>query len=132
MLVRACVCFMLLSIATLAPAGLALVGNENGGTVSLIDTARDEVVGEIQTGGKPRGTAITAAGSPGTVPHQRSSAWERVDREERALANRRAGGEPPEGVTIPRAGSMVPAAVELTNTVVFNRNTTRLKDRLIS
>ena len=41
-----------------ALAGTALVGNENGGTISLIDTARDEVVGEIKTGGKPRGTAI--------------------------------------------------------------------------
>ena len=32
-----------------ALAGTALVGNENGGTISLIDTARDEVVGEIKT-----------------------------------------------------------------------------------
>ena len=52
-----------LAFASLAPAlaGTALVGNENGGTISLIDTARDEVVGEIKTGGKPRGTAILAA-----------------------------------------------------------------------
>ncbi|HKA38857.1 MAG TPA: hypothetical protein VKD25_03740, partial [Burkholderiales bacterium] len=42
-------------------AGLAMVGNENGGTITLIDTAKDEVIGEIKTGGKPRGTAIHAA-----------------------------------------------------------------------
>ena len=49
-------------MAASAGAGLVpLVGNENGGTISLIDTAKDEVVGEIKTGGKPRGTAIHAA-----------------------------------------------------------------------
>src|SRR2546426_4660120 len=52
---------ILVSMATPAGAGLALVGNENGGTISLIDTARDEVVGEIKTGGKPRGMAGHAA-----------------------------------------------------------------------
>src|SRR6185369_3416412 len=41
----------LLLVLALAPgtsaAGLALVGNENAGTITLIDTALDEVVGEI-------------------------------------------------------------------------------------
>ena len=49
-----------IALAGRAWAGLALVGNEEGGAITLIDTARDEVVGEIRTGGKPRGTAIDA------------------------------------------------------------------------
>src|SRR5207253_8172694 len=61
MTARISVFLILVSMATPAGAGLALVGNENGGTISLIDTARDEVVGEIKTGGKPRGAAIHAS-----------------------------------------------------------------------
>jgi YVTN family beta-propeller protein len=34
-----------------------LVPNEGSGTISIIDTASDAVVGEIKTGGKPRGVA---------------------------------------------------------------------------
>src|SRR3954462_8670876 len=119
MLVRACVCFMLLSIATLARAGLALVGNENGGTVSLIDTARDEVVGEIQTGGKPRGAAILAARKLAYGSDQPSNALPVIYVEKRALLRKIALGESPEGVYISRDGRLVTAAVELTNSVAF-------------
>ena len=69
--------FMLSPLA--AWAGLALVGNENGGTVSLIDTARDEVVGEIKTGGKPRGTAIHAARKLAYVSDQPNNALLVID-----------------------------------------------------
>jgi len=69
MTARILVLFALVSTAAVADAGLALVGNENGGTISLIDTARDEVVGEIKTGGKPRGTAIHAERTANGVQH---------------------------------------------------------------
>ena len=36
----------------------AYVPNEGSGTISVIDTASDAVVGEIRTGGKPRGIAL--------------------------------------------------------------------------
>ena len=61
-------------IAPAARAGLALVGNENSGTISLIDTARDEVVGEIKTGGKPRGAAIDTERKLAYVSDQPSNA----------------------------------------------------------
>ena len=38
MMARILACFILVSMTTLADAGLALVGNENAGTISLIDT----------------------------------------------------------------------------------------------
>ena len=62
-------------------AGLALVGNENSGTISLIDLAKDEVVGEIKTGGKPRGTAINAARKLAYVSEQSANARLVIDLE---------------------------------------------------
>ena len=73
--------FGLLLMANLAYAGLALVGNENAGTISLIDTARDEVVGEIKTGGKPRGTAIHTARKLAYVSDQPNNALLVIDLE---------------------------------------------------
>src|SRR5262245_50256755 len=71
--------------ATPAWAGLALVGNENGGVISLIDTVKDEVVGEIKTGGKPRGTAIHAARRLAYVSEQAGNSLLVIDLEKRAV-----------------------------------------------
>src|SRR5919197_3949547 len=102
-----------------ARAGLALVGNENGGTITLIDTARDEPVGEIKTGGKPRGAAIHAARKLAYVSDQPSNALLVIDLERRAPVKKIDLGESPEGVYISRDGSLIAAAVELTNSVAF-------------
>src|SRR3954464_15262646 len=93
---------LLISIAAAADAGLALVGNENSGTISLIDTARDEVVGEIQTGGKPRGAAILAARKLAYVSDQPSNALLVIDVEKRALLRKIDLGERPEAGNTPR------------------------------
>src|SRR6185503_14107028 len=110
-------------IFTLMPgvalAGLALVGNENAGTISLIDTARDEVLGEIRTGGKPRGAAIHAARKLAYVSDQPNNALLVVDLEKRAVAKTIDLGESPEGVYISPDGRLLAAAVELTNSVAF-------------
>src|SRR5438093_561598 len=76
---RISVFLILASMAAPAGAGLALVGNENGGTISLIDTARDEVVGEIKTGGKPRGAAIHASRKLAYVSDQPNNALLVID-----------------------------------------------------
>src|SRR3977135_4073330 len=101
---------ILVSMATLADAGLALVGNENGGTISLIDTARDEVVGEIKTGGKPRGMAIHASRKLAYVSDQPNNALLVIDLEQRAVAKRIDPGESHEGAHISSDGSLVAAA----------------------
>src|SRR5207245_7923350 len=106
MTARITVFFILVSMATFADAGLALVGNENGGTISLIDTARDEVVGEIKTGGKPRGAAIHASRRLAYVSDQPSNALLVIDLEKRAVARKIELGEPPEGVYISPDGSL--------------------------
>ena len=80
---------LLFAVACLAAApawaGTALVGNENGGAISLIDTTKDEVVGEIKTGGKPRGTAIHAARKLAYVSEQASNSLLIIDLEKRAV-----------------------------------------------
>src|SRR3954464_9688436 len=96
---------LLLALAlapTTALAGLALVGNENAGTITLIDTARDEVVGEIKTGGKPRGAAIHAARKLAYVSDQPSNALLVVDLEKRAVLKKIDLGERPEAGNTPR------------------------------
>src|SRR5213594_3020925 len=102
-----------------ASAGLALVGNENGGTISLIDTAKDEVVGEIKTGGKPRGAAIHASRKLAYVSDQPNNALLVIDLEQRAVAKKIDLGESPEGVYISPDGRLIAAAVELTHSVAF-------------
>src|SRR2546427_10616171 len=102
-----------------AGAGLALVGNENGGTVSLIDTARDEVVGEIKTGGKPRGMAIHASRKLAYVSDQPNNALLVIDLEQRAVAKKIDLGESPEGVYLSPDGRLVAAAGELPHRGAF-------------
>src|SRR4030095_15667261 len=115
--------FLLLAVSCLAAsawaAGLALVATENGGTISLIDIAKDEVVDEIKTGGKPRGTAIHAARKLAYVSEQSSNALLVVDLEKRAVVRKIDLGESPEGVYISPDGRLVSASFELTNSVVF-------------
>src|SRR6267378_3111559 len=105
---------ILVSMAAPAGAGLALVGNENGGTISLIDTAKDEVVGEIKTGGKPRGTAIHTARKVAYVSDQGSNSLLVIDLDKRAVIGKIDLGESPEGVYISPDGRLVSASVELT------------------
>src|SRR2546429_7168703 len=123
MTARISVFLILESVAAPAGAGLALVGNENGGTVSLIDTARDEVVGEIKTGGKPRGMAIQASRKLAYGSDQPNNALLVIDLEQRAVAKKIDLGTSPEGVYISPDGSLIAAAVELTNR---DRKSTRL------
>ena len=50
---------LLAPLAALA-APFAYVPNEGSATLSIIDTATDQVVGEIAVGKKPRGTVISS------------------------------------------------------------------------
>ena len=119
MIARILAGFILVSMTTLADAGLALVGNENGGSISLIDTDKDVVIGEIKTGGKPRGTAIHAARKLAYVSDQPNNALLVIDLERRAVVKKIDLGESPEGVYISPDGKLVTAAVELSNSVAF-------------
>src|SRR2546426_71963 len=97
MTARITVFFILVSMATLVDAGLALVGNENGGTISLIDTARDEGVGEIKTGGQPRRMAIHAARQLAYVSDQPNNAPPGIDPPKLVRAKQNDPGGSPDG-----------------------------------
>jgi len=75
-----------LSQARAAP--FAYVPNERSGTVSVIDTASDQVVATIKTGGKPRGIAATPDGRRLYVSDQPSGSLLVVDLATREVSER--------------------------------------------
>jgi YVTN family beta-propeller protein len=90
----------------------AYVPNEGAGTMSVIDTATDQVVAELPGGSKPRGLAV-GVGQPLAVcqrPAEQQPAAGRPRR--RKLGATVALGESPEGVSISPDGRWVVAAVE--------------------
>ena len=53
---------LLCAFATAAWAGRAYVSNEDGNSVTVIDTQRDEVIATIDVGKRPRGMKVDRAG----------------------------------------------------------------------
>ncbi|MFN7277874.1 MAG: beta-propeller fold lactonase family protein, partial [Betaproteobacteria bacterium] len=102
-----------------AAAPLAYVANEKSGTISIIDTATDEVVGSIKAGTKPRGQAVGADGRTLYVSDQPANALLVVDLEKRAVAGTIDLGESPEGVSRSPDGKWVVVAVEMSNSAAF-------------
>ncbi|HEV7799523.1 MAG TPA: hypothetical protein VGP15_00475, partial [Burkholderiales bacterium] len=93
-----------------APAGaepFAYVPNEGSGTISIIDTATDAVVGEIRTGGKPRGIAINPKTQLLYVSDSPSSALKVIDTANRSVVSEVPLGKSPEGVYISHDGALV-------------------------
>ena len=94
---------LLLGALAAAPIGaraapFAYVPNEGSGTLSVIDTATDQVVGDIAVGAKPRGTAVSPDGRTAYVSDQPNAVVVVVD----LVARKRSGAIPvgasPEGV----------------------------------
>src|SRR6476660_9357905 len=97
---------LVMPLAALA-APFAYVPNEGSGSLSVIDTATDQVVGEI------------ADGRTVYVSDQPNNQLVVVDIASRKATGVIALGESPEGVGISPDGRWVAAAVEETNDVAF-------------
>lgn len=100
-------------------AALAYVANEGSGSLSIIDTATDAVVGDIPAGKKPRGTVITRDGLTAYVSDQPNNRLLVIDLAQRKVSGEIALGESPEGVGLSPDGRWVVAAIEERNEVVF-------------
>lgn len=98
---------------------IAYVANEKSGTLTLIDTARDEVIGEIRAGSKPRGMAASRDGRRLYVSDQPANVLLVVDLEKRSVVSKVELGESPEGVSLSPDGRWVVAAVEVSNSIAF-------------
>ena len=110
----------LTAVAALALAGpTAYVANEKSGTLSIIDTERDEVIGEIRAGSKPRGMAPSRDGKRLYVSDQPANSLLVVDLDARSVTATIDLGESPEGVSLSPDERWVVAAVELSNSVSF-------------
>ena len=113
----------LLALGACAAIGVAgpigYVANEKSGTLSIVDTRNDAVLGEIRTGGRPRGMAVSKDGRRLFVSDQSTNGLLVVDLERRAVASRVDLGESPEGVSASPDGRWIVAAVEVSNSVAF-------------
>src|SRR3954462_11539942 len=98
---------------------VAYVPNERSGSISVIDTAKDEVVATIRTGGKPRGTVVSADGRHLYASDQPSGSLLVVDLDKREVVDRIPVGASPEGVGMSRDGAWIAVAVEENNSVVL-------------
>ena len=103
--------------AVVNAAPFAYVPNEGSGTVSVIDTASDEVVATIPAGKKPRGLAIS--GDWLYVSDQPNNRLQMIDLKMRAAAGTIALGESPEGVYASPDGRWIAAAIEESNAVAI-------------
>ncbi|HYL23912.1 MAG TPA: hypothetical protein VEV21_05925, partial [Burkholderiales bacterium] len=111
---------LLLGWSSLVTAGpMAYVANEKSGTLSVVDTARDEVVAQIKAGTSPRGMALSVDRKRLYVSDQPASALLVVDLAKGAVADKIDLGESPEGVSSSPDGRWVVAAVEISNSVAF-------------
>jgi YVTN family beta-propeller protein len=116
--VLATLAFLMLPLSALCEP-FAYVQNEKSGTISVIDTATDEVVGEIKAGDKPRGAALSADGKWLFVSDQPNNILVKVDTETREVVGKIELGESPEGVSSSPDGKWVAAASEISNSVNF-------------
>ena len=89
---------------------MAWVPNEKSGTLSVVDTATDKVVGEVRTGGKPRGIAAQPDGTTVYVSDQDANALQVIDAAKREVRSRIALGPSPEGISVSRDGQWIAAA----------------------
>src|SRR5256714_15073416 len=108
-----------LSQARAAP--FAYVPNERSGTVSVIDTASDQVVATVKTGGKPRGIAATPDGRRLYVSDQPGGSLVVVDLATREVSEHIPVGKSPEGGGISRDCPWIAVAVEENNSVSLIR-----------
>ena len=100
-------------------APFAYVANEKSGTLSVIDAATDEVVGEIKAGTKPRGMAAASGSTRIFVSDQPANALLVVDAGKRAVVSKIDLGESPEGVYVSPDGKLIAVAIEEDNAVFF-------------
>ena len=100
-------------------APFAYVPNEGSGTLSVIDTATDQVVGEIPAGKKPRGLAVSLDGARLYVSDQPNNRLVVVDLALRKAVGTVPLGVSPEGVSASPDGRYIAVALEESNSVAF-------------
>jgi YVTN family beta-propeller protein len=99
--------------------------NEKSGTVSVIDTQKDEVVGTFNAGQKPRGAAISGDGKYIFVSDQPHNALVVIDLETKAISDTIRLEASPEGVSISPDSKWIAVANEEDNSVSFIDTATR-------
>ncbi|MEG0879908.1 MAG: cytochrome D1 domain-containing protein, partial [Janthinobacterium sp.] len=116
---QACVLLPALACAYAHAEPFAYVPNEKSGTLSVIDTATDQVVRQIAAGKRPRGIAADPAGRQLFVTDAASSALLLIDNAGGAPVRSVALGKSPEGVSASHDGNYVAVAVEENNSVAL-------------
>jgi len=100
-------------------APFAYVPNEGSGTLSVIDTATDQVIGDIPAGKKPRGLAANVEGTRLYVSDQPNNRLVVVDLALRKEVGTVPLGVSPEGVSASPDGRYIAVALEESNSIAF-------------
>lgn len=112
--VRAIVLLQLVSFHQAQSRGpLAYISNEREGTVTVIDTAIDQVVSTIQVGGRPRGIQLGTGGSkifvaltiPSHMKNGQSDSVVAIDSKSGSVMAKHDVGSDPEQFAVSRDGS---------------------------
>src|SRR5262249_21701021 len=102
-----------------AAAPFAYASDEGSATVSVIDTATDQVVRTIKTGPKPRGIAVALDGKRVFVSEQAANAVVVYDTADGKEVGRAAVGDSPEAVYLSPDGKRLSVAVEENDVVAL-------------
>jgi YVTN family beta-propeller protein len=92
----------------------AYVPNEGSGTISIIDTSSDTVIGDIATNGKPRGTAVSPDGQTIYVAEQKSESLLIIDAKTKKITAKINVGDSPEATYVSNDGSLISVADSVT------------------
>ena len=125
-----------LAAGLLAPLGasaqFAFASNEKDGTLSVIDTTKDEVVASINAGRTPRGMAASVDGRRLYVSDQKINALRIIDLATRTPTGSVDLGESPEGVGRSADGKWIAVAIEEDHQVLFVNVATGRTEELFS
>src|SRR5450631_3619271 len=106
---------LLAAILISAPAcgaPFAYASNEGSGSVSVIDTATDNVTATLNVGGKPRGIAIAPDGKRLYISEQAGNALLTIDTGSGTVVARTPLGDSPEAIYLSADGKLLSAAIE--------------------
>ena len=108
---------LLLATPLCVQAGRAYVTNEDGESVSVLDTDKAEVVATVNVGKRPRGLKLSRDGKALYVSNEEGSSVQEISIADKIIAREIATGAEPEGIAVTADGKTLYVTSEVTDMV---------------